>query len=263
VGAIPAVAIVVVLFTGAMVGAAWTSLHPGAIVGGSLGAGAWREVLADPAFRRALAFTLWLAVASTALAVPAALALAVAVRRSSLARLGVAAPVPVPHLVVAALAVLWLGPGGLADRLLGGLPVELVGDRAGVGIILTYLYKEAPFLALIVLAAWDRATDDLLEAAAAFGAGPVRRTLDVLVPRVAPALALGAAVVAAFVVGATEVPLLVGSSGRDTLATHSLDLTRLGGPAARAQAAAVLLVAGALAAALVVPVALLARRFRP
>jgi ABC-type Fe3+ transport system permease subunit len=84
--------------------------------------------------------------------------------------------------------------------------------------------------------------------------------VDVLVSRVAPGLALGAAVVAAFVIGATEVPLLVGPTSRDTLATHALQLTSLGGPAARAHAAAVLLLAGALAPAAVVPATLFVRR---
>ena len=41
-------------------------------------------------------------------------------------------------------------------------------------------------------------------------------------------------------IGATEVPLVVGPTRPDTLATYSLTAVRLGGPAARAEAAAAL-----------------------
>jgi putative spermidine/putrescine transport system permease protein len=233
------------------VGAIDTSLHPGRIVGGSAGTDAWTTTLSDPAFARALAFTLWIVLATTAVSVPLALGLAAGVKRTRIGAAISAAPVPMPHLAVAGLAVAWLAPGGLADRLLGGLPFDVVADPHGIGIVLTYLYKEVPFLALVVLAAWDHATDERAEAAASLGAGRARVLLDVVVPRVLPALGLAAGVVAAFVIGATEVPLVIGGSAQDTLATYAIDVVRLRGPAARAEATVALLVAAALAAAMV------------
>lgn len=254
-GAIPAIVAVLVILGGALVGAVDTSLHPGRIVGGSAGTGAWTTTLSDPVFLRALGFTVWLALATTALSLPLALGLAAAVRRTRLGAAISATPVPMPHIAVAGLAVAWLAPGGLADRMLGGLPFDVVADPHGVGIILTYLYKEVPFLALVVLAAWDRATDERAEVAASLGAGRARVLLDVVVPRVLPALGLATGVVAAFVIGATEVPLVIGGSSQDTLATYAIDVVRLRGPAARAEATVALLVAGLLAVAMVVVVA--------
>ena len=64
---------------------------------------------------------------------------------------------PVPHLLVATLAVLWLAPGGLADRALGALPVDLVRDPWGLGIVAVYVYKETPFLVLLLLSVMGRA----------------------------------------------------------------------------------------------------------
>ncbi|MEJ7714523.1 MAG: hypothetical protein WKF40_01965 [Thermoleophilaceae bacterium] len=118
---------------------------------------AWRGLIDDPAFADAVTFTVRTAVLSTILAAAVALALALAIRhRGTFVRSVLALPVPVPHLIVATVAVLWLAPGGLADRLLGGLPVTLIRDRGGLGIVLVYVYKEAPFLLLLVLAALGR-----------------------------------------------------------------------------------------------------------
>ncbi len=90
-----------------------------------------------------------------------------------------ALPVPVPHLLVAVVAVLWLAPGGLADRLLGGLPIDLVRDRFGAGIILVYVYKETPFLVLLMLTAMGRRSRS------------ERRPRQCWAPRAASALRLG------------------------------------------------------------------------
>lgn len=236
------------LLAGAVGGALWTSTHPGAIVGGDASLDAWRSVLSDPRFLDALRFTFVLAALTTSVAVPLALIGAVVVRSSRLGLVAMSLPIPVPHLVVAAVAVVALGPGGLVDRVAGDLLPEVVGDPNGLGIVLVYLYKEVPFLVLVVLAGWTRAIDELLDAAEVAGAARWRRTIDVLLPRIAPGLAVAAAVVAAFVVGAAEIPLLVGPSGKSTVATYAIDVVRLDGPAARPAATVALLAATAAAA---------------
>jgi putative spermidine/putrescine transport system permease protein len=218
-------------------------VHPGAVVGGPAGLDAWRVVLLEPRLREAAAGSLGLAATTTVVAVPLAIALAALVRRSRVALIATGLPVAVPHLVVGVVVVALFGPGGLVDRLVGGLPVRVVGDPHGVGMVLAYTAKEVPFLALVVLAGWDEETDDLLDAARSLGARWWRRSVDVLVPRIAPGLAVGAAMVSAFVVGAAEVPVLVGSSRHPTLATYAIDATRIGGPAARPAATAALLLA--------------------
>jgi putative spermidine/putrescine transport system permease protein len=254
-GVLPAILTVVVLLGGALVGALDSSLHTGRIVGGPAGTDAWTRTLSDPAFTHALGFTLWIAAMTTLIAVPLAVVLAAGVRRTRVGSTISATPVPMPHIAVAGLAVAWLAPGGLADRMLGGLPFDVVADPRGLGIILSYLYKEVPFLALVVLAAWDHETDERAEAAMSLGAGRTRVIIDVVIPRVFPALGLAAAVVASFVIGATEVPLVIGGSAQNTLATYAIDIVRLRGPAAQADATVALLVAGGLAALVVTVVA--------
>jgi putative spermidine/putrescine transport system permease protein len=240
-GALPALVVVIVLLGGAVVGLIMDSVRPGAITGGSFGLAAWRSVLDDHEFTRAVWFTTQIAAVTTIVASTCALGLAIALRpRARWLRSAVAVPIPVPHLVAASMTIAWFAPGGLAERLLGGVPFAIVGDRHGIGVVVVYLFKEIPFLTLLVLASFDQHTVDLEQAAAGLGAGRYHRLRDIVLPRVGPPLAAGALVVSAFVLGATEVPLLVGPGRPDTVATYALDTVRVNGPVARAQSAAAL-----------------------
>jgi putative spermidine/putrescine transport system permease protein len=154
----------------------------------------------------------------------------------------VALPLPVPHLLVATVAVLWLAPGGLAERILGGLPVTLVRDRAGLGIVAVYVYKEAPFLLLLVLAALGRGAREREEAAAALGVSPWQRLRWVIWPTIRGPLVLGCIVVFAYVLGAFEVPLALGPSYPLTIAEYAQRATTGDLIAGQGTAAAALLV---------------------
>jgi putative spermidine/putrescine transport system permease protein len=262
-GLVPALTVLILLFGGALVGLVLGSLRPGAITGGSLGTGDWHTILTDADFHAAVRFTVIVAIASTAISAFVAVAAAAALQhRAPWLRGALASAVPVPHLVAASLAVTWLAPGGLAERLVGVLPVQVIGDSRGAGIVLVYVYKEAPFLALLVLAAWDQHTRDLEEVARSLGAGRVARLRDAVLPRIAAPLLAGALVVGAFTLGATEVPLLVGPTEPDTIATYSLTTIRIDGPVARAQASAALVVVSAMSMSLGLVAAMLHRRNR-
>ena len=237
----PAAAVVGGLSIVALGGLVSRSLRPGALIGGELGTAAWSRVLTDPSFIDALWFTLRSAVIATVLAVLIAVPLGVAARRATAATRGwMSVLIPVPHLVVAATTVAWFGPGRLLDRI--GLETSIVGDRFGLGVILVYVVKEIPFLVLLVMAALDGATDDLDEAARSLGAGWRDRWRFVLGPRLAWPVGLGALVVAAFVIGSTEVPLVVGPLRPDSLTGYAISVTRVRGPVARADAAVALTV---------------------
>lgn len=247
----PALLVVFVLWGAGMVGAARSSLGVTRATGWS-GAdlGAYRALADDPAFWDALWFTLRIAAMAAIGSAVLAVMLAALLRRSgTLVRTLAAVPVPVPHLVAAVLGVLWLGPGGIADRALGGLPFDVVRDPAGIGIVLVYLYKETPFLALLVLAAWGPGVAAREEAAAVLGARPLQRIRWVVWPAVRAPLITGAAVVAAFVIGAFEVPLVIGPNSPETLSELALSSTRTAALDGRAIANAALLVASVLAVA--------------
>jgi ABC-type spermidine/putrescine transport system permease subunit I len=73
-------------------------------------------------------------------------------------------------------------------------------------------------------------------------------------------LAAGALIVAAFTLGATEVPLLVGPTEPDTIATYALTAVHTDGPVARARATAALVIVTAIALTLGALAAIVHRR---
>ena len=261
VAVLPACMTIVALFGGALVGAVRTSLEPGpAGLAGEVSLDAWRAILADPAFLDSLLFTSWITLASTAISMIVAVGLAHLIRgrrRALWALFGL--PVPVPHLLVAVVAVLWIGPAGVVDRLAGALPFELIRDRAGLGIMLVYVLKEAPFLTLLIVAVWGPEVRAREEAAATMGAGPLQRLRWVVWPRIAAPLSFGSLIVAAFVFGSFEVPLVVGPTYPKTLAVLALDAARTSELDGQARSASILLVTAAVT---IVCALLLVRRAR-
>jgi putative spermidine/putrescine transport system permease protein len=124
----------------------------------------WAFVLSARSTWWSLGWSLYVAVTATALATLVAIAVASAfatdTRADRLARALATLPLPVPHLVAAASALLVLGQSGLlarAGHALGllqtpaGMP-PLVYDVPGIGLILTLAWKESPFLALVAIA---------------------------------------------------------------------------------------------------------------
>jgi putative spermidine/putrescine transport system permease protein len=221
----PALGTLALLFGGGLAGAVRTSLVP---LDGAASTASWRALLADPAFADAAWFSVRVALAATAASAALAVGAALILRgRGTTLRALAALPVPVPHLLVAVVAVLWLAPGGLAERLLGtGLGASVVQDRRGVGIVLVYVYKETPFLALLLLAALGRGLTEREEAAAALGASPAQRLRWVVWPAIRTPLVAGSIVVAAFALGAFEVPLTVGPNYPPTLAVLAFQATQ-------------------------------------
>ena len=244
----PACLIVAVLFGGALAGIVRTSL---VLLGGGVSLDAWWSLLADPAFAAALLFTVRITVISTGVAALVALAGAALLRdRGSAVRALLALPVPVPHLLVATVAVLWLAPGGIAERALGGLPVDLVRDRAGLGVTLVYVVKEAPFLVLLVLAACGRDLRAREEAAAVMGSGPWQRMRWVTWPAIRGPLLIGSIIVAAYAAGSFHGPRAIGPNSPPTLATFAYAPGQANAISGQGEAAAALLASWAFAVAL-------------
>lgn len=114
--------------------------------------------------------------------------------------------------------LLLLGQSGLLSRLVyavgltnsaGAFPA-LTADRFGFGIVAEYVWKEAPFMTVIALAALSRGVTELHHAARTLGAGRVQRLWHVTLPLLAPSVAAGSVLVFAFSFGSYEVPYLLG-----------------------------------------------------
>jgi putative spermidine/putrescine transport system permease protein len=238
----PALAVVGLLVGASLIYGVAQSLGALPVAGaGRLSLDAYRGLLSGsgPAAREfwpSLGFSLWVSGASTLLAALGALLVAAALTGGRRQPAGATLLVlnlnlAFPHLVWAVALSLLLAQSGLLARVAFALglidapaafPV-LVRDRYGLGIILHYVSKEIPFLALIVLAVLrtQGPTYDLV--AENLGASAWQRLRYVTLPLVLPALAAGSALVFAFVFGAYEVPALLGVRFPRTLAVLALE----------------------------------------
>jgi putative spermidine/putrescine transport system permease protein len=183
------------------------------------------------------AFTLWVSAASTLLALALALAAAGWIDRPAGRRRRGATGVlhinlAIPHVVWAIGLLIILSQGGLLSRVAAAIglisqPSEfplLVRDPLGIGIILHYATKEAPFLALIAYALIRARPRELDATARSLGATGLRRFRMLTLPTVLPGLAIAGALVIAFVFGAYEAPVVLGMDAPRMLSVVGLDL---------------------------------------
>ncbi len=190
---------------------------------------AYRSLFSGQELWRSLAFTSYISLASTALAVGLGVAIAVMFRRlfsgSRAWAFLLQFSLPVPHLVGALAMILLLGQSGLLARIAdsGGLidgPASfpaLVFDSRGVAINTEYVWKEVPFFAVLTLGALGSMADDHEAVAATLGAGRLKRFRHVIVPLVAPVMLPASVVVFAFTFGTFEVPILLGGTFPEAL----------------------------------------------
>ncbi len=235
---------------------------------------AYRATFADPAFRASLGVTLRVVVLSTAAATVLGVGLALLVRRHARGPLTtlLQSSLAVPHLVGALCIGLLLSPSGFLSRLGVGaglvdgaqdFPV-LTNDAFGWGIIAEYTWKEAPFIAVVALAALTPSVRALEDAARSLGAGRWHRFTSVTLPLIAPPVAAASVLVASFAAASYEVPRLLGQSFPATLPVVALqrfqDTDLLVRPQAMAVATILALLSLVLVAAYLGLVSRLSRR---
>jgi putative spermidine/putrescine transport system permease protein len=190
---------------------------------------AYAAVLTDPGFLASLGLSLWIAGASTLIAATLALGAALLLRATFPGRTLIGylfqLNLTIPH-VVGALGILYLfSQSGSFARLshaagLIAAPAEfpaLTHDPYALGIILTYVWKEVPFIGLVLLAKLQTIGPEHEAAARSLGASRWQAFVHVLLPLLMPALVAASAVVFAFALGAYEVPLLLGAHAPEAL----------------------------------------------
>lgn len=221
----PAVLVIGVLFAGGLGVALLRSFGVSPVLGqGAPGLEAYARVLGSREFGLAFLLSLHIAVSSTLIASVLAVASALLIRQTFagkrvmtfLFQLGLT----VPHLV-GAVGILYLFSQSGAFARLGyhaGLiarPSEfpaLVYDRFAIGIILQYVWKEVPFLGMIVLANMQALGQDHETTARSLGASRWQAFVHVLLPQILPGVLAGGAMVFAFTFGAYEIPALLGQN---------------------------------------------------
>lgn len=182
----------------------------------------YAALLVNPRFYAGLALTFAVALSSTILAtllaVGAAMTLRRAFRGSRVLTFIYQIPLPVPHLVAAAGLVMLLTQSGVFARVLyrAGLITQpadfppIFFDRSSLGIILVYVWKEAPFIGLVLLALLKGSAFEYEEVASTLGASAWQRFRHVLLPLMLPGILSTSVIVFAFMFGSFEIPLLLG-----------------------------------------------------
>lgn len=172
-------------------------------------------------FRIAFSVTL----ASTILAIAFSLVLRETFRGSRLATFLFQLPLPVPHLVAASATILLLSQSGLIARVANGVglidkpsdfPI-LLFDSKGLGITISFLWKEVPFVGLVVLAVLQSVGPQYEEIARTLGANRWQRFRHVLIPLILPGVVSTSIIVFAFTFANFEIPLLLGETFPTTL----------------------------------------------
>lgn len=271
----PALTVVLVLFGGGLVQAVAQSLgHRPFLPGTGTSLDAYRALWADEAVRASVGITLRVAFGSTAASVLLGLAAALLVRSLGRARPAFAGllqvTLPLPHVVAALAMILLLSQAGAVSRVAASLGLvgdpaafpALVQDASGWAIMVSYVWKEAPFVAVLVLAALARGVAETEDAARALGAGAWQRLRFVLLPALAPTLASAAVLVFAFTLGSYEVPYLLGRPYPATLPVIAYQQFRDPDLAARPLAMAIAVLIAVLAGACSLAYLVLSDRLR-
>lgn len=219
----PAVTVTGLLFGGGLVLGVAQSLGYQPYLGQtSLSLDAYRRLVDDPAVRASLGLTLRIALVPTVLAAVLGVGGALALRRTGRRRHWAdrlfALNLAVPHLVGALCMLLLLSQTGLLSRLAytAGLArgpqrfPALTADAFGWAIVAEYVWKEAPFVGVVALAALGPGVTELERAAATLGAGPWQRLRWITLPALAAPVGAASVLVLAFAAGSYEVPFLLG-----------------------------------------------------
>jgi putative spermidine/putrescine transport system permease protein len=183
---------------------------------------AYRNAFANDRVRAGIVLTFRVALLSTVLSTVIALILSIMISRTkrfqSLMVGLVQFNIPIPHVVAATAILLTFSQSGVLSRITYKLGLTestsdfpiITNDPFGWGILLSYLWKEIPFMTILILGALRGPVTTLDEAAKTLGASYWYRLRKITIPYIFPAILSGTIIVFAFSFGSYEVPYILG-----------------------------------------------------
>ena len=189
----------------------------------------YAEIAQREALRRGLAMSIYLGVAPVIVALLIAIGLALLLRRHFAGRAWFSGiyklPIAVPGIIAALMVMTLAERGGFLDRLaapLGLVLPKLVRDPWAFGVILTSVWKQLPFMTLVITGAFAAIPQDVSAAARTLGASRWRTLMHVELPLALPGIS--AAVLLSFIgsMGSFAIPDLIGPPSPRPLAVHML-----------------------------------------
>lgn len=193
----------------------------------------YRGIIADSEFLSSLGFSLYISLISSVLAVLFGIGLAWLMlenrHKKGMEKVLYKVPIIVPHIVAALLVYNILSQSGILPRLFycfGLIHTQeqfpaLIFDSHGIGIIAAYLWKEIPFIAMVVYTVLGNINEKLTDVALNLGANKGQAFWHILLPLAAPSIISSFIIIFAFSFGAFEVPYLLGPTSPKSLAVKA------------------------------------------
>ncbi|WP_250229769.1 ABC transporter permease [Anaeropeptidivorans aminofermentans] len=184
----------------------------------------YKEIIGNPHFRDSLLLSLYTCLLSSVLSVIIGVGICALLTYSGkgegLFNYILRIPILIPHTVVAFFSVVIFSQSGMISRLmylmgLIGDPMEfpnLLYNTSGTGIILAYVWKQAPFVAFFVLSLMESIKKTLEEASVNLGASPIKAFFTITLPLSMPSILKASLIITAFSFGAYELPFLLGAT---------------------------------------------------
>jgi putative spermidine/putrescine transport system permease protein len=185
---------------------------------------AYRELFADSWFLRSAAFSLYVAAAASSLSIAIGVMLAYMVwklpERYRHLTIIYKIPLVLPHIAVGFLAVIFLARTGILSAIayhlslvdsFEGFP-DLLYTPSGVDLISAYVYKETPFVMVMVYAMLVKFDRRQIDTARMLGAGTLRIFFTLILPFILPAINTTFIILFIFTFGGFDLPFVLGDS---------------------------------------------------
>lgn len=222
---LPAMSVIILLFFGGLLIGLMRSFNYMPVIGlTEPNFDAYIAVFTDEEFYLSFMLSLHISVTSTLISCVLAVGAALLLRRAFIGRAIInflfQLNLTVPHLV-GAIGILYLfSQSGTFARLAAEADLitrpadfpALVFDPFAIGIILQYVWKEVPFIGVIVLANMQSLGENYESVARSLGASRWQAFRHVLLPLIFPGLLSASVIVFAFTFGAYEIPALLGAN---------------------------------------------------
>lgn len=194
--------------------------------------GYYKEILSNQQFINSLILSLKTSIISSIIATIIGILLAYLMTKSRVSKLRyflLNLPIIVPHIIVVMLAFAVFSKTGIIARILYNLNlindsrefVSLVNDKAGIGIIIVYIYKGMPFIAITVYNILKSLDVKLEDVALNLGANKFQVLKLVIMPQIMPTILSSFIVIFAFSFGSFEVPYLIGATNPKALPVNA------------------------------------------
>ena len=197
---------------------------------------AYTTIIGDPAFFASFGFSLGVASASSLFAVALGTILAYRVWQLPVKLAAVALvykiPLILPHIAVAFVVLVFWSRSGVFSSVAYQLGLiasmhdfpNLLYSGWGIGMVLAYTLKGAPFAMLLVMALLLRFDARQIQTAAMLGASGLRIFFSIVLPHLAPAMHTGFIILFLYSFGAFDIPFILSESRPGMLSIHVYNL---------------------------------------